>query len=338
MSTSITVLLPAYNAQAYVAESVTSILAQTHADFELLIIDDGSTDDTGKILQQLARQDNRIRLVQRENRGLIATLNEGLHLAAAPLVARMDADDRALPNRLTIQKRYMDEYPKLAVCGSAVRVLETGQVWYAPQGEALAPRSLFANPMFHPTVMARRDILLSVGGYRTDMPCAEDYELWTRLLEGGHRLDNLTDVLLEYRAHPQNFRPAYKARMRQTSELIYRSGLARLGITPSAAQLETHFFCAAPAPATSFEIARAQSWLALIECRNDIHHVFDNAALRFVTASIQAELTCFPFLRHPLRWVKRTAYRTLKSIFFRHAHYIPARFLGIVERMRSSLH
>lgn len=338
MSSSITVLLPVYNAQAYVADSVTSILAQTHADFELLIIDDGSTDDTGKILQQLARQDSRIRLVQRENKGLIATLNEGLHLAVAPLVARMDADDRALPHRLAIQKKHMDEHPGLVVCGSAVRILETGQICYAPQGNALAPRSLFANPMFHPTVMARRDILLAVGGYRSDMPCAEDYELWTRLLEGGHRLDNLTDVLLEYRAHPKNFRPAYKARMRQTSELIYRAGLARLGITPTAAQLETHSFCAVPALATSFEIARAQSWLALIECRNDIHQVFDNAALRFVTASIRAELTCFPFLRHPLWWVKRTAYRILKSIFFGYAHYIPVNFLGIVERMRSKLH
>lgn len=219
----LSVLLPVYNAAPFVEQAVRSIIEQSFANFECIIINDGSTDGSGVILERLAAVDSRIHLIQRENRGLVATLNQALELASAPLVARMDADDIALPRRLELQATKMGQEPDITVLGSAIRYIDStgkqGRVVSYPQGntgivEALRWGSAFA----HPAVMFRRDAVLKAGGYRKAFTHCEDYDLWLRLAHAG-RLENLPDVLLLYRIHANNISSVQAVEQRRVSLL-----------------------------------------------------------------------------------------------------------------------
>lgn len=204
VSPEISVLLPVYNAAKFVEAAVLSVLAQSFSNFELIIIDDGSTDGSGPLLQALAATDKRIRLVQRENRGLIATLNEGIALAKAPLLARMDADDVSLPERLAIQASRMRTEPSLAALGGGIQYMdaegELGRAVSYPRGEAVDEALLWGSPLAHPVVMLRSQAVREAGGYSALFPHAEDYALWLRLRERG-RIDNVPQTLLRYRLH-----------------------------------------------------------------------------------------------------------------------------------------
>ena len=120
----ISVILPAYNAEKYIETAVTSILLQTFHDYELIVIDDGSTDRTYEIVTSLSDNDKRIRFVSRENRGLVSSLNEGLKLAKAPLIARMDADDIALPERFSEQVNYLNNHSDIVCVGTAQIIID----------------------------------------------------------------------------------------------------------------------------------------------------------------------------------------------------------------------
>jgi glycosyltransferase involved in cell wall biosynthesis len=206
----ISVCMAVYNAEPYVAEAVESILNQTLGDFEFLIIDDGSTDRSAEILRSYAERDPRIRLTNRANRGLTATLNELLDRARADLIARMDADDIALPERFQRQIDYLRAHPECVLVGSRVQVID-------PEGDPLCDWCMMQEheeidsvyfggkrdtAVSHPAVMMRRDALLAVGKYR-DFQIMEDVDLFLRLAEHG-RLANLPEVLLKYRVHPGN--------------------------------------------------------------------------------------------------------------------------------------
>jgi len=202
----ISVLMPVYNAEQYIKLAVESILNQTFTNFEFIIINDGSTDGTLGILEKYVLQDKRIRLVSRKNKGLVITLNEGIELAKAPLIARTDADDIALPHRFAVQLAYMNSHPDVVCLGARSRVIdEKGRFLILTDTQighkkleklALQGRS----PITHPTAMVRTASVKQVGGYLLDNYPAEDLALWLNLCEIGV-IDNLTDVLLEYRIH-----------------------------------------------------------------------------------------------------------------------------------------
>jgi hypothetical protein len=201
----VSVVLPVYNAERFVAEAVESILGQSLTAFELVVIDDGSTDRTPGILAGLAARDRRVRLVSRENRGLTRTLNEGLETAAGEYVAIMNADDVALPQRLEKQAAFLDAHPQVAAVGSQTRFLADGGGRGPATSLPRAPDAVRAflakaSPLAHPAVMLRRSAVLAVGGYRPQIEPAEDYDLWLRLAQH-HDLANLPDVLLDYRLH-----------------------------------------------------------------------------------------------------------------------------------------
>lgn len=206
MSLAVSVLMPVYNAEKYIKTAVDSIIEQTFTDFEFIIINDGSTDGTLGVLEKYAKQDGRIRLISRENKGLIATLNEGMSIAKAPLIARMDADDVSLPDRLAIQKTYMDNNPAVNCIGGVSRVIDsegrflihTDTPFGAKKVEemALSGRS----PITHPTAMMRTESLRLIGGYKEQNYPAEDLALWLELSEIGE-INNIEEVLLEYRIH-----------------------------------------------------------------------------------------------------------------------------------------
>lgn len=206
---SISVLMPVYNAERYVGKAVESILKQTFTDFEFILINDGSTDGSLQILQQYALQDSRIRLISRENRGLVKTLNEGLDLADAPLIARMDADDIAVSERFALQKDFMDNNPDCVCVGGRVKVIDEKGRFLIIADTKLDHEEIELSalqgvtPICHPTAMLRKDKLNMVGGYQEcDYP-AEDLGLFLNLSELG-KLGNLKDIVLEYRIHNQS--------------------------------------------------------------------------------------------------------------------------------------
>ncbi len=202
----VSVLLPVFNAGAFLRPAVQSILDQRYRDFELLVIDDGSTDDSLAELQSFAARDDRIQLKSRENRGLVATLNEMLADAGSELIARMDADDIAMSHRFDLQVAYLDEHPEVVCLGGGIELMDDNSRRLhrpppvrgneAVQREALQGRI----PICHPSSMFRRDAVQRVGGYRADAYPAEDLDLWLRLGEIG-QLDNLGACVLRYRIH-----------------------------------------------------------------------------------------------------------------------------------------
>jgi len=203
----ITVLIPVYNGEEYLREAVESILNQSFRDFEALIIDDGSTDGSLAILNEFAAQDERVRIISRENRGLVATLNEGIEQAKAPLIARMDADDIALPERFALQVAYLTEHPEVVcVGGRYINIDEKNRILtymdHLPTDDEGVQQALLAgnSVLCHPCTLFRRDDALAVGGYDPETMLAEDLDLWLRLGERG-KLGIVPDYVLHYREH-----------------------------------------------------------------------------------------------------------------------------------------
>jgi glycosyltransferase involved in cell wall biosynthesis len=203
----ISVAMSVYNGERFLAEAVESVLAQSFGDFEFLILDDGSSDATPQIVQDFAARDSRVRLIVRENRGLIASLNELIAEARAPLIARMDADDICMPERFARQVEFLTANPDYGVVGSAAYDIdENGKYFAAPDyppplnhEEVLA--MIEQNPpLCHPSVLVRRDVLLAAGGYHAAFRHCEDYDLWLRLANRT-RIGNLADKLLHYRRY-----------------------------------------------------------------------------------------------------------------------------------------
>jgi glycosyltransferase involved in cell wall biosynthesis len=200
----VSVVMPVYNAERYVAQTMDSILGQTFGDFEFIVIDDGSKDGSLAVLQEYARRDPRIRLISRPNTGYVRALNEGLGLVRGKHLARIDADDLAHPDRFRLQVARMDAEPELVALGScALAIDEDGRPLGAydnPLTHEEIERNHLAghSSIHHPAVMMRPEAVNRVGGYRTQfMPC-EDFDLWVRLGEVG-RLANLPERLLTKR-------------------------------------------------------------------------------------------------------------------------------------------
>lgn len=201
---SITVLLPIYNGARTLAQAVDSILRQSHGDFELLLIDDASTDGSDAIVRAYARRDPRVTgVVHERNVGLARTLNEGLERAQFELVARLDQDDEALPERLRVQKAFLEAHREIAVAGSWV--LHMGAhpkfdrlVRLPTSHQEIATTLPRENCLYHPSVMLRRSVVVDAGGYRSEFKNAEDYDLWLRLART-HELANVPRPLIRYR-------------------------------------------------------------------------------------------------------------------------------------------
>jgi len=204
-SPTVSVVMSVFNGQAFLPEAIDSILGQTFSDFEFIVINDGSTDWTAEILAGYAQRDARMRVVHQENKGRTESLNIGMGLAKGEYIARMDADDVALPNRLKEQLDFMDRHPEVGLLGGAVELISReGNVLRtvrAPlEDSEIKSLMLQYNPMCHPAVLLRKEVALAAGGYRRAFSESEDYDLWLRMSERS-RLANLGDVVLLYRIH-----------------------------------------------------------------------------------------------------------------------------------------
>jgi glycosyltransferase involved in cell wall biosynthesis len=205
----VSVLMPVYNAERFLEQTLQSILAQTFTDFEFIIIDDGSTDSSRSILESHAARDRRVRLVSRPNTGYVVALNEAIGMARGRYLARMDADDVALPVRLERQVQFLDEHPDHVCVGAVCAFIdERGRfLRYSMSvfGHEANQRELMrgSTTLIHPTWMMRRDAVERVGPYDPSLMPAEDIDLLLRLSETG-KVDNLPEPLLKYRMHDQS--------------------------------------------------------------------------------------------------------------------------------------
>ena len=236
MSARISVLMSVYNNEATVSDSIASIAAQTYADWELLLVDDKSTDGSLRILADWARRDSRIRLIQNErNMGLAASLNRALAEARGEYVARMDGDDISLPHRFEKQVAFLDAHPEHAIVGSSALVFDREGVWETRTCKELPQKEdfLWGTQFIHPSVMMRREALLAVGGYRVcrDTLRTEDYDLFMRMYAHGFTGYNLSEPLLRYydTRHPK----AVRYRFRISEARIRWSGFRALGLMPA---------------------------------------------------------------------------------------------------------
>ncbi len=223
MTSLVSVVLPVFNAEKYVKEAVQSILDQTFHDFELIIINDGSTDGSLRILEQFNELDDRVILISRENRGLVRTLNEGISLARGAWIARMDADDVALPNRFSRQLEWLEQ-TGADICGSWAKVfrVEGERVLKHPKNDAaIKMELLFGCPFAHPTVMMRAEFAKHLRYDKAWEKC-EDYDLWERAARAGWQMTNVPEVLLLYRQHNAQISTSASSRQQLLTQKIRR--------------------------------------------------------------------------------------------------------------------
>ena len=208
----VTVLMPCYNAMPFLIEALESIINQTYTNLEILCINDGSTDDTGKVLERFAKQDSRVKVVHNEtNLKLIKSLNKGISLANGEYIARMDADDIAVEDRIQVQMNYFNQNPEIdVVCSASINMTEEGKAVsqnlprnYSPIGSLYA--SFMFVPIGHPEVTIKTKLLRENNFLEEEYAIhTEDYELWSRLLRKKYKLVNIDKKLHYYRVNSQS--------------------------------------------------------------------------------------------------------------------------------------
>lgn len=222
----LTILLPAYNAGPYLREAIDSILAQSYTDFEFLIINDGSVDNTPEIIASYA--DPRIKAIHQPNKGLITTLNEGIMMATGDIIARMDADDVCLPDRLKIQMDFLAANPDYVLVGSEAEIMDKDGNYLMPlvpighTDEEIRHRIDDKVPFIHPCVMFRKEAVIKAGLYPKNALDFEDHLLWKNLLDIG-KVCNLPVSLLKVRFNPESVTIDEKWRGRRFLEIRKKS-------------------------------------------------------------------------------------------------------------------
>ncbi len=240
----VTVVIPVYNRQDYIESSIKSILNQTYTDFELLVINDKSSDNTAIIVQDLIKQDSRIKLLDNVNqKGIVGGLNTGIANARGEYIVRMDDDDFSLPTRIEKQVKFMDENPKIGVCGTWVKLFGSVNniVWkLATSSDLIKVTMLFYGALAHPAVIIRKKILTDNNQfYDYSFQWTEDYDLWTRLSKFTD-FANIPEILLKYRTHSKNVTTTHSDIQLTNSRKIRIRQLNDLGIIPIDEESEIH--------------------------------------------------------------------------------------------------
>ncbi|MBF2072894.1 MAG: glycosyltransferase [Synechococcales cyanobacterium C42_A2020_086] len=232
----LSVLMPVYNGARYLRPAVDSILGQTWRDFEFLILDDGSTDASFRILQGYAAQDARISVFQRPHRGIAQSRNELLRHAQGQWIACMDADDISLPERFARQIAFLGSHPEVVCVGGAIDWIDAKGNWLGhcsmPETDADLQRLMLGgiSLLHHPCTMARRSALLQVGGYDETLIASADLDLWLRLGEIG-KLANLPDTVLQYRLHRKSITHVQQHQQHQDALTACQRAWQRRGLS-----------------------------------------------------------------------------------------------------------
>lgn len=289
MTPLVTVLMPLFNGAAFVREAVASILAQSWCDFELLIIDDGSSDTGPEIVKGF--DDNRIvHLHNSNNIGVAATLNRGLDLARGRYVARMDADDICLPDRLAHQVAFMEKHLDVGISGGWARLFGNGLPYTAKTPlvpDEVSAYLLFENPFWHMTVIMRRQFLNDLGlRYDSSYTRSEDFELWTRAAEH-FNLANMAEVFVRVRRCEGSATRANWDEVTTQTETILGRMLQRFGMKVTPWEVAFHHKVGRGYRLQSRdEVEKAEAWLLRIRTENQRRCVYQPVALDKVLATV----------------------------------------------------
>ena len=240
---SISVIMSVYNGEDYLAEAIDSVRNQSFSDWELIVINDCSTDSTGEILRRYAELDGRIKVHTNEvNLRLPASLNKAMSVAQGAYIARMDADDICLPDRLEKQYAFMESHPGVALSSCRFLTLKNGVISSGgcggkTDGASIKALLLVTNPILHPGIIARAEVIRSLG-YDKTFTCTEDMELWTRFVLAGHTVEILPEYLMIYRLHDKQITQTTLERQRGEVLAIQKRYCATLLEPMSEAQEE----------------------------------------------------------------------------------------------------
>lgn len=284
MNPTISVLMPVWNRSEFLQQALDSVLAQTFEDWELLILDDGSTEDMSGVMR--ATRDPRIRWMSGPHLGVAGTLNRGLDFATGQFIARMDSDDVCRPDRFAEQIRFMHEHPDIDLCGSFVDIIgkdRSGQWTYPLHHDEIQAGLLFQNCLAHPSVLFRKSSFNRHGLYydSTYVP-AEDHEIWDRsswLL----KFAVIPDTLLSYRLHATQSSALSAAAQRQSVSALHARQLTRLGVKYTKDELDMH--CSLVRSPSS---AARTNWLEMLLEQNERVGLYSRTAFRAVIERILA--------------------------------------------------
>jgi len=231
----VSVLMPVFNAEKYLCAAVESILAQTFRDLELIILDDGSTDATLRMLREFQKGDPRIRVISRENQGVVKTTNQLIGLAQGEYVALMDSDDIALPERLALQVAFLRKNPEVVCVGGSFELIDAEGRYLTLLRQPETDRDIQRlnlvghNSVHNPCVMIRREPLVRLGGFDPGFHPTADLDLWLRIGEVG-KLANLREPLLRYRVHSSSISAQTQSQMHAAARRACERAWQRRGI------------------------------------------------------------------------------------------------------------
>jgi len=295
----VSVFIPVHNRAHYIAVAVNSILAQTFEDFELIVVDDGSTDRTVEVLQRF--DDPRLRVERNPgNLGIPATRNRGLELARGEYIALLDSDDHSYPERLARQVEWLDANPDVAQLGTWCSFMDAdGAMLDKIRRQPLEPEDIHSHLLFHcpvinRTVMARTEALREIG-YNTEFPRCQDYEMHCRLIERGHRLANIPEVLVCGREHPGRFTGQTSNLGRDRKLAIQERMLSHLDIDHGDRDLAWHYALTRKNERpedTAAWLEWAEAWLWRIKQANRAVRFYPEPALSRVLGALWA-LNCW---------------------------------------------
>jgi glycosyltransferase involved in cell wall biosynthesis len=276
--------MAAYNAETYIAAAIRSILNQTYVDWELIVIDDASKDQTVAMVNRLADQDDRIKLIAKEqNTGVVDTRNIGIQSSKGKYLAILDSDDIAYPKRLELQLEFMEQHPDHVLVGGECWEIDSQgnplkKIDRLIPNEQLSTLLLFSNYFINSTVMIRKSAL-DLPAYHQGFQPSEDYELFCRLGKKGN-LANLKTPLAYYRIHDQNI-SGDSAKLSAAIKEIHRKYLDELGLKASEEELKLHSqLTEGPFPRTLAELKKVNQWLLKLLKQNELHTVYPDHILR----------------------------------------------------------
>ena len=229
----ISLIMSVYNGEDYLSEAIESVLNQTLKEFELIVINDCSSDSTSEILNKYAELDDRVKVHTNEvNLRLPASLNKAMSFAQGKYIARMDADDICLPERLEKQYKFMEENPHIALSSCKFMTLKNGVISSGGCGgktdkESIKALLLVTNPILHPGIIAKADVIRTLG-YDKNFTCTEDMELWTRFVMAGYNAQIMPEYLMIYRLHDKQITETTLEKQHKEVVAIQRKYFANL--------------------------------------------------------------------------------------------------------------
>jgi glycosyltransferase involved in cell wall biosynthesis len=305
MTPRVSVIMPVYNAEIYVAEAIESVLSQTFTDFEFLIHDDGSTDGSLAIIGDYAKADDRIVVSSRANEGLAAALNYLIETARADILARMDADDICMPDRFERQVTYLDRTPDCILLGAHETTIDGDgrpitNLRIPTEHPAIDGDNICGvTSIRHPTVMMRRKVVLQCGGYDPEMVPAEDIDLWLRMAEIG-KLANIPDIVLKYRVHENSISGSKRDLQRQMCHKACEAAWLRRGLTDMS--FDYGDWRMADTPESRREFCLRYGWQAWSSGYRDTWRHYALKSVKQAPLSQNAwKLLIFGWLRRPTR-------------------------------------